>query len=257
MGTVTTNESLKSFEITKDSEYIVSGGFVGSVGIHRVTDGNLMGDFTFDLKIKSVEFSYGDEYILFLGDKFSDYTKSMIYVFKWSDLLNKVLNKKDITENDALYSREFDNGMLCKGKFGLMDNRIYFATETGYIKIISLDLREILFEEKVANKEVMCLNFSQRYEFLIMTHWDGYKILDPQNLKTISSYKTIFPMNCAQVSPLMDGDQIKKPHILMGGGVQARDIALAKVFHFSKFLKIKNRKVVRIFYRSIWFMGNY
>ena len=35
-------------------------------------------------------------------------------------------------------------------------------------------------------------------------------------------------MNCAQISPLCSTKMGSKPHIIMGGGVQARDIAMAK-----------------------------
>jgi len=72
------------------------------------------------------------------------------------------------------------------------------------------------------------MNFSKRYEFLIITWFEGYKLLDPLTLDVIDIYKTQYPMNCAQISPLMTGEQGMKPHVLMGGGIQARDIALAK-----------------------------
>ena len=60
MGQIDTREAVKSFALTKDSEYIVIAGFIGTIYIYKV-DGTEIGTFRLDMKIFAVEMSYGDD----------------------------------------------------------------------------------------------------------------------------------------------------------------------------------------------------
>lgn len=95
--------------------------------------------------------------------------------------------------------------------------------------MLSIDLESTICENKISTQEITSMNFSRRYEFMICTGYDGYKLMDPETLEVINSFRTNFRMNCAQISPLMSTKMGNKPHIIMGGGVQARDTAMAKV----------------------------
>lgn len=96
------------------------------------------------------------------------------------------------------------------------------------MKTIGINLKEFTMEKKIGQKEITSMNFSRRFEYMVVTNAEGYKLIDPETLDVIDSFKTAFPMNCAQISPLMTGEPGQKPHVIVGGGVQARDIALAK-----------------------------
>jgi hypothetical protein len=95
--------------------------------------------------------------------------------------------------------------------------------------MLTIDLESTICENKISTQEITSMNFSRRYEFMICTGYDGYKLMDPETLEVINSFRTNFRMNCAQISPLMSTKMGNKPHIIMGGGVQARDTAMAKV----------------------------
>lgn len=110
---------MKAFELSKDSEYIITGGFVGSLEVWRMTDGKRLGCISFDLKISCLELSYGDEYILIAGDRFSDHTISTIHVFRFKDMVNSILNGEELTEDNALYTKDYTNIVFCRMRFGL------------------------------------------------------------------------------------------------------------------------------------------
>lgn len=63
IGSITCQESLKAFVITKDSEYLITGGFVGSIEVFRIQDGKQMGISTWDLKVRTIEVNYSNDYI--------------------------------------------------------------------------------------------------------------------------------------------------------------------------------------------------
>jgi len=119
LGSMECPESVKSFEITKDTEYIVSGGFIGSINLWRLSDGKKMGEITFDMKIKCVELSYGDEYVLFSGERFEDHNISAVHIFRFDDFVQKMLNGEKILETQALYTKDFPKVFFSRMKFGL------------------------------------------------------------------------------------------------------------------------------------------
>lgn len=226
-------EALKAFDVTSEAEYVVSGGFIGGVQVWEVEGGANVGkgkseNVELDLKINVVEFSYGDEYLLFAGEKMSDYTVSAIHVFRWSEFLAAIKAGKKVDESCSVYSKTFTKETFTRMKFGCLDNRIYYSTVNGYVKCISLDLEQDLMEIKVSQNEITSINFSKKFEFLVITTYEGCVILDPSTFEEIERIKTDYKMNCAQVSPLCTTKMGSKPHIIMGGGVQARDIAMAK-----------------------------
>ena len=59
LGQIETKEAVKSFAVTRDSEYIIIGGFIGTIYIYKI-DGSEVGTFRLDMKIFAVELSQGD-----------------------------------------------------------------------------------------------------------------------------------------------------------------------------------------------------
>lgn len=68
LGQIDTKEAVKSFVVTKDSEYIVIGGFIGTVYVYRI-DGTEVGTFRLDMKIFAVEMSYGDDKFIIVSSE--------------------------------------------------------------------------------------------------------------------------------------------------------------------------------------------
>ena len=76
LGSYKVTEAIKSFDVTSDSDYVVIGGFIGTIWVFKL-EGELVGSFSLDLKVFATEFSFGDDYIIivrysrFLGSPFS------------------------------------------------------------------------------------------------------------------------------------------------------------------------------------------
>ena len=138
LGNLSCEQAVKAFEISSDSKYIVTGGFVGAVMLWDITDGKKLGEVTFDMKIKCVELSYGDEYILFSGETFSDHTISAVHIFRFDTFKEKIQgDTSNFDEKCSLYSKEFHEFSFSRMKFGLFNDRIYFGTEGGSVKVIN------------------------------------------------------------------------------------------------------------------------
>jgi len=163
-----------------------------------------MGQITFDMKIKCVELSYADEYILFAGETFADHTISAVHIYRFDDFIAKMLNiaqGEKFDESHSLYTKEFHEFTFSRIKFGLLNDRIYYGTEGGSVKCMSLNMEDDLMSKNISAHEITSLNFSKRYEFLIATTYEGYTLFDPETLEIVNTNKTQFKMNCAQISP--------------------------------------------------------
>ena len=57
---------------------------------------------------------------------------------------------------------------------------------------------------------------------------DGCKVLDPATLEVIRYYKYEVPMNAVAISPLLNNDRLSKPHLIVAGGIPARETARTK-----------------------------
>lgn len=68
LGQIDTREAVKSFAVTKDSEYIVIAGFIGTIYVYKI-DGTEVGTFRLDMKIFDIRLSYGDEKFIIVSFK--------------------------------------------------------------------------------------------------------------------------------------------------------------------------------------------
>ena len=55
---------------------------------------------------------------------------------------------------------------------------------------------------------------------------NGCKVMDPETLEVIRYFKTELPMNTVAVSPLFSSESNPKYHLVMGGGIPAREAAM-------------------------------
>jgi translation initiation factor 3 subunit I len=54
------------------------------------------------------------------------------------------------------------------------------------------------------------------------------KVLDPETLEVIRYYKYEVPMNAVAISPLLNNERLTKPHLIVAGGIPARETARTK-----------------------------
>lgn len=73
---------------------------------------------------------------------------------------------------------------------------------------------------QLKSSQVNSLEFSGRFEFLIVCCNDSVSLLDPADLSTVHSFNTKFPVNCAKITPLLY-DSRAKYHLVYAGGIPA------------------------------------
>ncbi len=85
-----------------------------------------------------------------------------------------------------------------------------------------------LMERKVHQDPIKKLAFDEKFAFLGTASKDGVNVLDPRTLKRFRFFKTNFPMNAVAFSPSIYHPTDKRFHMLMGGGIIAREAARTK-----------------------------
>lgn len=70
--------------------------------------------------------------------------------------------------------------------------------------------------------------FSKDFSILATAAGDGCKIVNPENFDILRVFKQEHPMNDVSISPLFDHPTHPKHHLIMGGGVDAKQAAQTK-----------------------------
>lgn len=73
---------------------------------------------------------------------------------------------------------------------------------------------------QLKSSQINSLEFSARFEFLIVCCNDSVSLIDPADLSTVHSFNTKFPVNCAKITPLLYDSQ-SKYHLVYAGGIPA------------------------------------
>lgn len=73
---------------------------------------------------------------------------------------------------------------------------------------------------QLKSSQINSLEFSARFEFLIVCCNDSVSLIDPVDLSTVHSFNTKFPVNCAKITPLLYDSQ-SKYHLVYAGGIPA------------------------------------
>ena len=139
------------------------------------------------------------------------------------------LGPRDLDYNSAKYKRVYPSTDSIAGlRIGYLNKCIYLANNKGMIEVWNYQLTEQLNTIKVFDKAINSLTLSRRYEFVIVTSDTGTKVLNSENFDLVTELRSDFPINCAQMSPIMYSKEKPRFHVIMGGGTKARDTAFAK-----------------------------
>ena len=86
----------------------------------------------------------------------------------------------------------------------------------------------VIMSKVLHSNPIQQVKFDKNFCFLATCSKDGVKILDPRNLEVKKHFKSDFPMKACAFTPNMfhKNEKLRKFHILMGGGIIARDAAL-------------------------------
>jgi hypothetical protein len=76
--------------------------------------------------------------------------------------------------------------------------------------------------------KIRSVAFSHDFSVLATAARDGSKVVDPETFEILSVFKREYPMNDVSISPLFNHPTNPKHHIIMGGGIDARQAAQSK-----------------------------
>ena len=112
--------------------------------------------------------------------------------------------------------------------WGPLNKTLYVATKTGKLQIIDVGSGTCLKDVQIHQYEIYQLTMSHDFTMLFTGSRDGTsKLLHPETFEEIRQYSFgNRPCRTVAVSPLHDSTEWQKFHILMGGGQDARDVAL-------------------------------
>ncbi len=138
-------------------------------------------------------------------------------------------HSKQLDLSQAKHKREYPNTDTITGiKIGYLNQVIYIATNKGVVEEWEFNLKEQIRATKVFERPINSITFSRHFEFIILTSDIGAKLMDVKTMELITELRSEYPINCAQISPLMYRSDNPRFHIIMGGGTKARDTAFAK-----------------------------
>ena len=149
-------------------------------------------------------------------------------MFKFADILSTFNKNHKVDERDAQHKAIVEGASLTQIKFGYLNEKVYVGDEEGYVKIFDSALNHLETKQIFKNIQINSLTFSKKHEFIIVSSESGAKILNTEDLSLVTDLRSDFPVNCAQMSPLMYDKNKPRYHVIMGGGVKARDQAFIK-----------------------------
>lgn len=154
---------------------------------------------------------------------------NVLLIFEMSKLNVKTDGEIDLDLQSAKHRREYPNKETITAiRIGYLNQNVYISTNVGTVEVWDFNLKEHLTTCKVFDKPINSLTFSKHFEFIVLTSDIGAKILDSETLELITEIRSDYPINCAQISPLMYRKKVPRFHLVMGGGTKARDTAFAK-----------------------------
>jgi translation initiation factor 3 subunit I len=158
----------------------------------------------------------------------SRYEEKLIFVYDLQKVIDLMIHKHTIKENNAESSVVFKGHSITQVKYSYLNEKIYVCTEGGTLHIYTDDLKFVETKKIYNGIPINSLTFSEKYDFMLVSSDNGAKILHPDTFETITDLRSDYPVYCAQFSPLMYNEKNPKFHVIMGGGARARDTAFMR-----------------------------
>jgi len=234
IGTYYHNAAVYNMSITLDSKILVTGDSTGGCYFWEVNTGALLKKIAVDVtfSIKSVELSYGDEFLaMTYGGRTKD-SKSYIDFFKLNDILGAKEDKDKIISVSPFKKivAEKASSKFSNSKWMNLNKGILTGTEDGWIQLFDFESGEVIRQAQVHKAPIMDLDISRKEEVIMTASKDGKAhVIDPDTFNII---RTMNPLperniNTCKFSPLFSiGDENEERyHAIVAGGQESRDVA--------------------------------
>jgi len=233
IGSFEPKAAVRTLDITNDSEILIVGTNVGTLEFFKIDGGQLLGYISMEARLKTVQLSYGDKKLLVLAEWYSRDEKAGTTEFlqyNFEEILKSI--KKGSGEELKIKPEKvasFPHKYAQIG-WGLLNENILAGREDGTFEILDLD-GKVLKSAKIHETRLNSFSVSKEFAFIVTCSKEGAKVVDPENLKVLKTFKTEVPMNAGCISPL---NFVKKPkyHGIIAGGVPAIEAAEHKLGGF-------------------------
>eukprot|EP00923_Selenidium_pygospionis_P034496 GHVN01060106.1.p1 GENE.GHVN01060106.1~~GHVN01060106.1.p1 ORF type:complete len:188 (+),score=22.46 GHVN01060106.1:402-965(+) len=118
--------------------------------------------------------------------------------------------------------------MIGQAHWGPFDETIISTHQGGYVMVWDLKSRQPIREFKAHKENVQCVSMSED-RLLMLTCAGGSdrsaQLWETHTFEKIKTYESDRPLNACDISPAWNNGDHRRPHILIGGGQEARDVA--------------------------------
>lgn len=211
--------SIGAVDVTLDSAYVVTASADGRLIFYHF-DGRQHSVLQHGGILKFVEWNQkpgGQNMVVTCNDKFKSSSEGLVpnRIMVWSF---KPL-KRLLCIDEALPMK------ATKVKWGPFDETLISIFEEGMVIVWDAKSGEKVHEINAHAGAITSLNFSEDRMLMLTCSKDmTSKLWAMDNYEPIKTYKTDRPLNDACISPLFDKERDARPHILMGGGQDAKDV---------------------------------
>lgn len=134
----------------------------------------------------------------------------------------------DITKLEFEKHLKYSDFKITQVSWGFLNETLIAASIDGYLAIIDYKTEEIIKKSNVHEGEIKQFVFSKDFSLLATAANDGCKVFDPENLDQLRYFKYEVPMNAVAISPLLNIDKHPRHHLIVAGGIPARETARTK-----------------------------
>ena len=239
LGTYDHGSAIYGFDVTRDSEYLVTCAADG-LRIFKVRTGELVLFQEIRAIIRSVEWDHDPEFgqtrLLTANDNFKDIVPQAVTIWVWDKDTNELTKDLEITEGFG--------GKLSQAIWGPFDEEIVVLDDCGSLTIYDAETGEqVHFIDAAHLASIKRGHFSSDYRLFVTAGEDmRVKLWNPLTWTELATFQSDRIINDAALHPLYRAeDKFGKRHIIAGGGQKASEVTTtgaqegrfeALIYHF-------------------------
>jgi translation initiation factor 3 subunit I len=216
--------AIYAVDVTRDSEIVVTGGADGKLVFYKFT-GEQIKMLNHGGIVKFCEFNQkpGEQTrVVTCNDKFKSTTEGTVgnRIMVWQADFQQAQPLKRLLAIESELPMK-----ASKVKWGPFDATLVSIFEEGTVIIWDASTGEQVELIQAHNTIVTSLNFSDDRLLMVTSSKDQTaKLWAMDTYECVKTYKSDRPLNDVAISPLFNARMDKKPHILLGGGQDAKDV---------------------------------
>jgi len=213
--------AIYSIDVDRSSKYLLSGSADCTVKLWEAENGTEINSWSSDIVVRCVKFSHGDDKFLVITDTVMG-LQAMIQVYQlydeFGDIISRVSKKKD---KILFQIEETDKLKIYKGIWGFNNETIITCNSDGSVRVYDTERQRLSSNQKVHEAPITSIKSDKDCITFVTASKDGKaKLFDIRNMEVIKTFDIGRPINCADISPLME-------HVVMGGGERAEEVTMS------------------------------